>query len=503
MNSRKAFVFVLMLANIAGLVYILSLGYLSLPAQDDYAFLTYIHRYGFNSSFLYWYSHWQGRFTAHYLINAQLVLWEHHFPMLCFYVFILSVAVYGTYNLIKNALAYFEISTVENKWVLSNAACFITILSVYSNFEFNTFYWLNVSAMYVGGVVFFILGVSEMIDRTKKLSSYLIVAFSFLYLGASSENFAFVGIALTCLILFGMFWLNRGISFNSFLRMPVTQKTGLAIIVSGVAFLIMVTAPGNAIRMHTINLLYVGYKTVPVPLSNLPVEVFSNYKILLVMVLSRLPLILSALPVFALSVTMAKPLGNKAWLKQIVIVILLFTASLYFFIIPTVYATADLGPSRSLTYLIFFLVILIFYIAFIVGNVYSSYRKSLTILAICSLLIWIGVFIHDTLVQFPQMQKYNTSERSRFKYLGSLKDQNISGVIVLDSLYTPHFSSYSNKLRNEIMDLCKKHNFLHSNYYAIEYDPLFYNEITPDTSSYINTDLRKALDLPFSVQLKH
>jgi hypothetical protein len=436
MNSRKVFLFFLTLANLTGLTYLLSLGLLSLPALDDYAFLTYMRQYGFNSSFTYWYSHWQGRFTAHYAINTQWVLMLHNFPLLFFYAIEMIIGVYGTYNFIKNALVYVKIPVEGYKWSILNAACFIVVISLYSNFEFNTFYWLNVSAMYVGGVVFFILGFSEVISPSKKLYSYIIAMLSFLYMGGSAENFAFIGILLTGLFLLSILLFTPRTSFSNYLKMPVIQKALLSLASASCAFLIMVAAPGNVIRMHVINTMYNGYKTVPIPLSQLPFEVFTGYKILLVIVFSKLPILLSVLPVFAVIYTTRVPIP-KSHLKVVAFFLLFFILSLSVFILPTMYATGGLGPLRSFTYLIFFLFLFAFYVAFVVGNIYQTLLKGLTVLSIFVLLAWSIIFTRDFLLQFPEMKKYNQSELNRLKYLSDLKTQKkIRGYCLRFTLHT-------------------------------------------------------------------
>ena len=502
MSSRKIFAFFLALSNVAGLIYLLCLACLYMLAQDDHAYLMNFHKYGFNSSFLYWYQNWQGRFGPHYLLNIMFILRGLHVPLLFYYIFILALLTFGTYQLIKNTFIYFNIPVNENLRLLSNAAGFIVVVSIYVNFEFNTFYWLNASCMYYGGLAFFVYGLSQVLSNNRTPLSFLLVAVSFLYVGSSTENFSFVSIVLVCIMLMSMAWANRHLPFNLLLKNVHVQKAVLAVIICGIAFLIMVSAPGNKVRMHTINLLFAGYKVVPVPFAQLPSAIADNYKILLVLIMAKLPFIIGALPIYAVVGALSRTVVTKAFFKNSVLAVVGFIVLLMIFIMPTVYATAGLGPLRSLTFIIPLISTLTFFMAFSAGNIYTRYRNFLVIISIVALVFWTSAFIHDIGQQVPGLQKYDATEKSRLNNLASLKAQNTTGVVVLDSLYTPHFKSYSNVLRNEIMDKFKRLHLVETTYYPIQFDPLFYDEITADTTDYTNKDLRNDLELPFSVRLK-
>jgi hypothetical protein len=502
MNLKKVLLFCTGCVNAAGIIYLLLLGSLYMLAQDDHASLTYFHKYGFNSAFLYWYSHWTGRFTTIYFINSFYFIMEHGIPLLTYYAFILFILICGIYKLLRNALVYIAPALADEKALLVNAACFAGLISVYSNFEFNTFYWLVASITYIGSIAFFLFGTGEAISKGSRPLSFLLVGISFIFVGGASENFAFTSIVLISLLFIFVVWNNRGSSFQTLLRMPIIQKTTLAIFVCGVAFLIMVVAPGNKVRMQTINMLFAGYKKVPVPFGQLPGEVFLNYKILLALVLAKLPLFLGALPLFIAFGALSKPVMNRTHLRNMWLIILSFCLLLFVFITPTVYASASLGPPRSLSFVVFFSIILIACLGFVIGNIYSEYRKALSIIAIGSLIFWSAAFLHDIEKQVPQIRAYNTSEKSRLVYLALLKERHTEGVVVVDSLYTPHFKSYTNVFRNQIMDVLKRHNLIQCPYSPIEFDPIYYDEISADTSNYTNVDLRNDLQLPFTVQLK-
>lgn len=497
---KRGVIYLLTVANLIGLAYLLGIGWYSLIAHDDYAFLGNLNRFGYAGALKHWYFHWQGRFAPHCLIQLALILYKHNIKLEAYYVFITLLGIYGLYALFKNAARLKQIQV--DTFLALNVACFVFILSVYNNFEMNTFYWLNASTMYVGGVVCFIIGFAWILSSSNTWPAYLVIVLSFLYAGASSENFSAIVILILSLTLFSIYITKYRPGLNMMAGDKHAQKIFLALVCCFIPFVIMVCAPGNLIRLAATNEAYKGYEKVPVPLPRLPGKVLMSYISILVNVISRAPLLLAAAPVFMSAGASLGPFSGKKPITRLASVFVIFFVALAFFIVPTVYAQASPGADRSYTYLSFFITLLAFYIFMVLGNMRLLPGTALSLMSVLSLLFFCGIYIRDIRVQIPGVKKYALSEKSRLQKIECLKKAGNTGVVVLDSLYTPKYISRSNVLRNEIKDKLKKHTPFRESYSGAAFTPLEYNEISADTAFYLSSDMAKTLNLPFAICVK-
>jgi uncharacterized membrane protein YobD (UPF0266 family) len=234
----------------------------------------------------------------------------------------------------------------------------------------------------------------------------------------------------------------------------------------------------------------------------MPGHVFTWYIALLINVVSKTPLLLAAAPVFMYAGASLPPVRANHILRRLLIVVSVFIIAIAFFIVPSVYAQASLGPARQYTYLSFFMSLLAMYIFLILGNLRFFSNKGLFFMAVFSLLFYCSIYARDIYRQVPDMKKYALSEDSRLQKIAALKAADVKGIVILDSLYTPHYTSYSNLLRNEIKDKLQKHCGYKIPYESADFAPIFYNEISVDTAFYLNSDMAKTLHLPFAIKLK-
>src|SRR5438132_1214505 len=106
--------------------------------------------------------------------------------------------------------------------------CFIKVLNVY---------WYC-------GVLFALLGISEMLSNSKKVYSYILLIGAFLYAGSSAENFGII-----CLLLLSLFIIYRILNSQISLSTKIVlSKEIVAFITCLLAFLIMFFESGNNIR---------------------------------------------------------------------------------------------------------------------------------------------------------------------------------------------------------------------------------------------------------------
>jgi len=497
---RRAYIFLLSLANLTGLLYLLMLGWFSRIASDDYSYGVVLHRDGFFGGLKYWYLNLQGRFAAHAVIEAALGLfYDHHINMVFYHAIVILLGIYSFYILFKNATEQKQLPF--DKLLMLNVSCFIFILVVYNNFQFNIFYWLTNSPMYFGGVILFLIGIAHILNRKNDIGTYLLIILCFLYTGSSSENFAAISILLLTGYLLLSYLPVRNDGLNKFFQNKHVQKTCVALLFCTVSFIIMVVAPGNKVRLDISNALYKGYETVPLAWSKMPSHVLTGYGEMLIMIVAKLPLLLLAAPVFMFTGSLLPAIKMNSPLKSVLIIVLLFVAGVFFFIIPSIYAQACLGPARQYTYISFFICLLAFYAFLIIGNLQIIPQKAVFLTAAGALLLYSGIYLRDTCMQTPGMKKYAGSEDRRIEKLDSLNKAGTQGVIVVDSLYTQSYLSYSNVIRNTLRGKLDRKWPYRVPFESPRFEPLFFNEISTDTAFYINSDMAKMLNLHFGFKV--
>src|SRR5262245_51080926 len=75
-------------SNISYLAYLIILGYFNRLAADDYCFMRVLNDNGYWGAPSFWYSHWQGRFGPHLVIDLIILLYKY-FNSLFVYLLVL------------------------------------------------------------------------------------------------------------------------------------------------------------------------------------------------------------------------------------------------------------------------------------------------------------------------------------------------------------------------------------------------------------------------------
>src|SRR5271157_1856942 len=191
----------LYVANLLSIIYFGLLGYYNRLAMDDYCYLSAQNEHGFFSPFTFWYQNYQGRFAPQFFINLTTKIFGLTHSLLPFTIIFLTLFTWVIYKLLKKIVPLFS------NFELLNLGMFIFSLFVINNYEFNTFFWLNVSAMYFGGVLFLMIGINEILSTNRNFWNYVLIIFCGVYVGSSSETFAVIWSILTGLAL--IFFIGR------------------------------------------------------------------------------------------------------------------------------------------------------------------------------------------------------------------------------------------------------------------------------------------------------
>ena len=231
------------------LIFTLIIFFWNIPQTDDFCFMAKIYDYGVFGSIRWWYMNWQGRYLPQFFTNLILVLYKVSDSMLLYGFFIIILFCLSLYRCIVNIFSKFNLKiSISDKYIFIIFSISIFCLLLDFHMDSSTLYWVNVSTMYFLGIIFLLLGLSELLSPQRRISSFLILFFSFIYVGCSSEHFAL----LVLVLLFSFYILQRFYS-NIIGEFLFQNKLFWAFISCLTSFLVMYLAPGNSVRLSTIN----------------------------------------------------------------------------------------------------------------------------------------------------------------------------------------------------------------------------------------------------------
>lgn len=471
-NNRSCFlnlkiaVLFLLFSNLLYLLFIMIIGYHNIPQADDFCFIVAYKNYGFFGSFGWWYTTWQGRFMPYLFINFFLKIYENFGTLFPYTLFITFVYILAIHSLLKKIIA-----TDNSKWErLFVLGLSLTIFNTFLLFHFDTstFFWINVSTMYFGGVAFFLLGVNQIFSKSKGILSYAVLIFSFLYAGSSSEHFGLITLILLGVMIWFVFSEKKNLACEK--RKIITRKLLIALLAGAISFLIMYLAPGNNIRRAQF-----PHLSIVAAIKQTPTAI--NYLIFL-MIPARISYLFIALFSFFFAGSyFGKGMISENISKKLLIIfccvlagIIVLTQFLF------IYAQSHSGPSRAYVHLSMLIVIAAAGIGFMIGgkaNTASAVHYLSACIGILSIFL-VAVFqIKSSL--YPTLN-YVKSVNERLSILNKLKNTNYQGVFKLDSLKVSE--------RNFLLNAEIAKNSLDSN------------------NMFINNCIEAELNLKFKIELK-
>lgn len=471
-NNRSRFfnlkiaALLLLFSNLLYLLFILVIGYHNIPQADDYCFIEVNKNYGFFGSIGWWYSNWQGRVMPYIFINFFLGVYTRFGTLFPYTLFITFVYIFSIYSLLKKIINPKD-SVLSRLFILGLS---LTVFNTFLLFHFDTstFFWINVSTMYFGGVAFFLLGVNQIFSKSKGILSYVVLIFSFLYAGSSSEHFGLISLILLGVMLFTIFFGRDKLTVEK--RKIIERKLLLSLTVGVVAFLIMYLAPGNNIRRAQF-----PHLSIMEAIKQTPTAI--NYLIFLM-----IPARISYLFIVLFSFVFAGAyFGNKTnkEKKSGNIVILFFCVLIGVLVLTQflfIYALSHSGPSRAYVHLSVLFVIAAAGLGFMIGSAASVTAAIHYLLVYIVAIIILLVSVYQIKSSLYPTINYTKSVNERMGVLQRIKSTNYQGVFKLDSLKV------------------SKNNFLLNS--EIAKNPL------DSTNMFINNCIEGALDLKFKVELK-
>jgi hypothetical protein len=466
--TQKTLLVFLFTANILFLLYLLLLGAINRLASDDYMFAARMNTYGFLGSIQWWYHHWQGRFTAHLIINTILHLYKYSGSLFLYSLCLVTGFLFVLYKLALKIFSFIYPGHSPHKFMILNYVVLFFSFFLLINTDFSTFYWLNVSVMYFAGLLFFLLGIYG-IFISSPVPSYMLIVVGFFGAGSSAEHLSVMAIVTVftslAFVLISKSHLKEADS--------IEKKLLVAGILSLFAFTIMFFAPGNEIRLQSLE-----YRT-PVPQAFL-LAFKSTYaflwqklslKIKYIPVMVSLFLYLGSLLPEKYQNTKDDNNLTKIFLSSTLI---LFAYYLLNFLLMG-YATGNEGPGRAQVIICFLTALYFAFNSILVGMYASQFKQFFLTLSLAAMLLHLNIIRYALKNNYEASLQYSNGDKGRVDHLLSLKAEGIKELQILPPINMPD-------------------------------ENIFYTNFIVDDSTYFeycrNIHLEEGLGLPFKILLK-
>jgi hypothetical protein len=428
--QKRTTYYLLAACNIAFVVYLLLIGFYNHYALDDYCIISIYKTHGINSPLSYWFSVRTARTMPLYGVNLYYAFfeWGSLFP---FTVAMLGMYIYAVYRLVNQLFL-----NIAKAWALQ-LSVFLVGVFVVNNFKFSTFYWLNASFMYYGGLLAFLLLMGILFSKKHSLLQYLCIVFCCVYAGTSVEH--------QVLVFAGILYLLILMAFFGLVQLPSTPKFYLAAILLTAGFFYMFLSPSHWARLHDTHELG---RTAVLSVGQIPLVSVQKMGLLLVEIaLLYLPFMLPVglilayfLPNFVPNHTITNLLAKvKFWQIS-----LLVFGIIYVSILPGIYVFGGIGPQRILTLtnmlLIIYLLLGILYFGQ-KNNRVKPPKLGLVYIAMCLIM---SNMLFRIYTGYPVLQRYSHNEVHRRSLMYAM-DKNTSKPILMPNatpVVVPTFTQY-------------------------------------------------------------
>jgi hypothetical protein len=424
-NLRNIVLVLLCFANLAYLGYLIILGCYNRFTYEDYSLLATLNEVGFWKANAYMYNNWFGRLVPGLVCYAVAKGYSCCNSLFIYILMLIGLYVYSIAKILKHFLPERKIG--KNNFLLFTFAILIFNIFVINNFEFSNFYWLATSPMYFGGIAFALLGLGEMISNSRKIHSYVFLIVGFVYAGSSSGPF---GLICTMLLLVLVCYRILNSQINSSAK-AFSKKEVIAFLVCLTGFLILFFAPGNKIRQ--------AYFPEPSIINAIKISAITLNSLLFNLIAENLGyLIILTFPFIYLG-TLYRDKNSQNDLKLSIRLLLgsiIFVIFLYVTLLPTAWGISQMGPLRSMTHIIFYLVCFFSLFCFLIGYQTLFSRNLALTLSVFSCFLILILSIKGFMFKLPETIKYVRSEDERIEQLLKLKNDGNKDPVFLDRLYS-------------------------------------------------------------------
>jgi len=419
-------------------------------AVDDYHYIAHIRNLGIWGSMQYDYHFWGGRWVTNLLWSMVYFNYEPAYILISFTflngLFLIASLFFLTSNALKLANIHFP-----SKFTLLNY-CILTVMFVFliSPSKGEIWFWTASCFTYLLSISCFLWGYSIILSQRKNRFSYLLLALFFIYAGGASETYAitYILILLTTIIFI---WRTKNSNFSAS-GGKILAKCSIALAILFATWIISILAPGNVERATKL------------PEASLFATLYIAFKGLAKLILIKiLPLSFWIIPFSLISMYLGYLCGMNeekiAWQKQLWKVLLLpvlLLLKMYGLLFFTSYSLSDIPPDRSLSQVLFIIVLYISGLSFYLGFKCVTKAKILTYGFYFSTLFIIVLMIETTARQQRIVSAYAAAADQRKEYLVGLQQAGNKKVITVKPLPSSGFL-YSAEVTEDTLNFRNEH----------------------------------------------
>lgn len=177
-------------------------------AADDFHYLVKTKELGVWNAMLFYYDHWNPRWSATLMTNMVLNGYSTPISLLLFHFVSWLFAFAAIFSFVKAIILQLKLSV--KRWHSAVLSMYLMAVIFYGSFtRDDTWFWITVNPMYFWGSFAAILGGSLILQKRWKPIRYLLTALMFMYAGGASETIAIS----TIIVLFFLGFVTHGKQF--------------------------------------------------------------------------------------------------------------------------------------------------------------------------------------------------------------------------------------------------------------------------------------------------
>jgi hypothetical protein len=431
-------------------------------AADDYSIISLIKQNGVLGTAFFTYFNWTGTIFLAAFVCTVLYIFQSGQLLFIYFIITVVILFFTIYFCLKYFFQLYQLEISKSKiFVISN---FIIFFLFFTSFDLTqNWFWLDGSLAYIYPLIFLFTNISFYLKHlnSKKNNDLYISLFFGIIFGNSTLNY--VVLFFIIIIVFSL--LNFNFNFKNIFK-TLFQNSRLILFFTSIffGFLINIISPGNFVRksvelksnhMENINFFLELIKSQVWTFK----YIFFQFKYIIVIIFPLVYLLKNNLVK-----TSEKKINGLLLNCFIVFICLSILNSIIMFLsLKTTIHSRTMLMLSIVEFLLFFLMILRIYIFLI--KYFSSSIFYFTSISFVIILIYIN--IKTIIIQLPIIKTYSNAVEERLNKINSNIDSN---PLELE------------RLPNSGV--------------------LFTSEISNDTNNYINYDMKKALELKFTIKLK-
>ena len=420
----------LLVTNIAFLVYFVALAIYARPHYDDLHFMWKLQEMSIFDYIKDMYFSRSGRFGG-YLLNGIVFSIINALGGVSWFMPVLFIAI----GILISSYVAVQVFPKIDRWFLCNGVALFYFLYLLTNIDFAVVYWLCAIGYYLKfpiAMLFFYF-----INQQKlKLWQWLALILCTFTIGAGNE--AFSPLILVFMFINAMFYLHKN-AYNigkAFADNRVKRMSILAAIII-VLMAIVVVAPGNYVRMEDATQFQRPASIADWILGLVNAGATYHY------------FVLFYVPYYIVLIALAYLLGVKSKLnswhtnlldnKTRVLLSLLALYIIYVLctVLPSVFLYGGFGTQRNYTHAVYMTMLTLCIFGFLYGYKKPEKEKIVKYVSVVGLFLLFAITIVNCRLDFPSAKAYAQSVDERIAYCNKMQIESYQGILDVEPLVEP------------------------------------------------------------------